>query len=119
MKTRGKILRAPGSGAGTGVGTSPGLVMIDGQQFRFAAEGIWRSVTPPRPGLNVQVELDDHQRVAGITVIPDPDLLLTHKRIARKMRKRRGPEAPMWRVARFTVPALIAGVLLLVIWFWL
>jgi hypothetical protein len=37
---RGKILR--------GASRSPGVVMIEGQQFRFQPEGVWQSEAAPK-----------------------------------------------------------------------
>jgi hypothetical protein len=61
MKTRGKILRQPGQG--------PGIVMIEGQQFRFQLEGVWRSDIAPQPGQAVEVHLDRELQVIGLSVV--------------------------------------------------
>ena len=63
MRVRGKVLREPGA--------APGLLMIDGQQFRFWLDGIWHSDLAPKPGLVVNVELNRELQVVGITVIPE------------------------------------------------
>jgi hypothetical protein len=47
---RGKILRDPRAG--------PGLLMIEGRQYWFSMEGVWKSEVPPKPGLAVDVKLD-------------------------------------------------------------
>jgi hypothetical protein len=47
---RGKILRDPRTG--------PGLLMIEGRQYSFSMEGVWKSEVPPKPGLAVDVKLD-------------------------------------------------------------
>jgi hypothetical protein len=70
MKTRGKILREPGQG--------PGIVMIEGQQFRFQLEGVWQSATAPRPGLVVEVDLDRELQV--VCMWPVAELQLAHER---------------------------------------
>jgi hypothetical protein len=61
MKTRGKILRQPGQG--------PGIVMIEGQQFRFQLEGVWQSDIAPQPGQAVEVHLDRELQVIGLSVV--------------------------------------------------
>lgn len=63
MRARGKVLREPGA--------APGLLMIDGQQFRFWLDGVWHSDLRPKPGLAVNVELNRELQVVGITVIPE------------------------------------------------
>src|SRR5450759_981033 len=50
MKKRGKILRDPR--------TCPGLLMIEGRQYWFCLEGVWKSEVPPKPGLAVDVKCD-------------------------------------------------------------
>jgi len=67
MKTRGKILRLPGA--------SDGIVMIEGQQFRFRLEGIWKSDGAPQPGQSVEVELDRELQVIGLSVITEAQAL--------------------------------------------
>lgn len=107
MRTRGKVLRAPGVG--------PGLVMIEGRQFRFTRD-IWRSANPPKTGLNVEVDLDAQQQIAGMTVIPTAGLPTEHTEFVLRPEAKRRPETTMQTVARFAVPALLAGALMLVVW---
>src|SRR5215813_4055257 len=66
MTKRGKVLRGTSSG--------PGLVMIEGEQYPFSVEKAWKSHTPPRPRLVVDVELDDRGGVQAIIVVPDAQL---------------------------------------------
>lgn len=66
MRVRGKVLREPDSG--------PGLLMIEGRQFRFSREAVWQSAVAPKPGLAVTVELDRDLQVVGITAIPEAQL---------------------------------------------
>jgi hypothetical protein len=63
VKARGKLLREPTQ--------NPGIVMIQGQQFRFQLEGVWSSEIPPKPGLVVDVELDNNLQVIGISAVTD------------------------------------------------
>jgi len=76
MKKRGKVLRDPRTGPGlTGPDRlRPGLLMIEGQQYRFCLEGIWKSEIPPKPGLTVDVKLDHAGRILAITAVPDSQL---------------------------------------------
>ena len=66
MRKRGRVLRVPGE--------TPGLLMVEGQQFRFSTEDIWSSPVVPTPGLMVDVDLDSDSQVLGIALITDPQL---------------------------------------------
>jgi len=61
MKKRGKILRDPRSG--------PGLLMVEGRQYWFSGEEVWRSEIPPRPALDVEVEFNRAGRIVAITAL--------------------------------------------------
>jgi hypothetical protein len=66
MKKRGKVLRDPRTG--------PGLLMIEGRQYWFCLEGVWKSEIPPKPGLTVDVKLDQAGRILAITAVSDSQL---------------------------------------------
>lgn len=66
MKKRGKILRDTGTG--------PGLLMIEGRQYWFHLEGVWKSEVPPTPGLAVDVNLDRVGRILAITAASESQL---------------------------------------------
>jgi predicted molibdopterin-dependent oxidoreductase YjgC len=66
MKKRGKVLRDPRTG--------PGLLMIEGRQYWFCFEGIWKSEIPPKPGLTVEVKLDDAGRILAINAVSESQL---------------------------------------------
>ena len=66
MKKRGKILRDPGPG--------PGLLMIEGRQYWFRREGAWKSEVPPKPGLAVDVKLDQAGQILAITAVSESQL---------------------------------------------
>jgi hypothetical protein len=108
MRTRGKVLRVPNGG--------PGLLMIEGQQFRFALEG-WKSETPPRPGLMVFAELDRNLQVIGADVIPESQLAQEQAEVTVSKSKETGGEIVGKLVSRFGVPDLVAGGLLILGWF--
>ena len=61
MTARGKILREPNSGTG--------LLIIDGRQFPFSIDGIWRSESVAKAGLEVEVEFDKNLQITGITAL--------------------------------------------------
>ena len=51
MRRRGRILRIPQSG--------PGLLIMEGRQFAFKPEEVWKSAYAPQPGMPVEVELGE------------------------------------------------------------
>ena len=63
MQKRGRILRDPLSG--------PGLLMVEGQQYPFSLEGIWRSEAPPTTGMIVDVEFDASSRVTAVSAVAE------------------------------------------------
>ena len=54
--------------------TGPGLLMIEGRQYRFCLDGVWKSEIPPKPGLTVDVKLDQAGRILAITAVSDTQL---------------------------------------------
>jgi hypothetical protein len=76
MKKRGKVLRYPRTGPGPSGPdrTLPGLLMIEGRQHWFSLEGVWKSEIPPKPGLAVDVKLDQAGRILAITAVSDTQL---------------------------------------------
>jgi hypothetical protein len=67
MKARGKLLRVPNAG--------PGLIMIQGQQFWFSGEATWKSEVVPKPGLEVNVDLDRNLQVMAVSPVPEGQLV--------------------------------------------
>src|SRR5262252_8975295 len=63
MAKRGRVLRDPRLG--------PGLLMVEGRQYPFLMEGLWRSEVPARPGLAVNVDFDAHGNLNAITAVPE------------------------------------------------
>ncbi|HEX6802358.1 MAG TPA: hypothetical protein VF133_01640 [Terriglobales bacterium] len=111
MKARGKVLREPNAG--------PGLVMIDGQQFRFWLDGIWRSETLPTRGLAVEVELDQSLQVTGMTPIPEPQVARDQVEAVLSQPKHHRTEIAHGMVHKIGPSAILAAGLLLIGWFFL
>lgn len=63
MPKKGKVLRDPYGG--------PGLLMVEGRQYPFLMEGLWRSEVPAKPGLAVNVDFDTQGNVHSITALPE------------------------------------------------
>jgi len=66
MTKRGRVLRVPGD--------APGLLMVEGQQFLFAADRLWKSPVPPTAGLVVDVDLDGNSRLIAVAAVADSQL---------------------------------------------
>jgi hypothetical protein len=66
MAKRGKVLRDPHMG--------PGLLMVEGKQYPFLMEGVWRSDIPAKPGLPVHVDFDPDGKLSAITPVPQSEL---------------------------------------------
>jgi len=54
--------------------TGPGLLMIEGRQHWFSLEGVWKSEIPPKPGLAVDVKLDQAGRILAINALSESQL---------------------------------------------
>lgn len=102
MRTRGKVLRIPN--------VAPGLIMIQGRQFKFSTETDWKSDVQPIPGLEVNVELDRELQIIAVTPVPESQLareqgepayrpavrqLKPGSLVARLVRKIRGIRSPI------------------------
>jgi hypothetical protein len=111
MTKRGKVLRDAHLGSG--------LLMVEGRQYAFVLEAIWKSEAPPAPGMVVEVELDDQGNVAGITAVPEAQLAKEQAEAALAMAKQKGAALGSAMVARFGAPALLATGLLAISWFFL
>jgi hypothetical protein len=109
MTKRGRVLRDTTSG--------PGLLMMEGQQYRFSLEGVWKSETPPKPGLVVDVELGARGKVQGITVVPDSQLAREQAEAAMALTRQKARNLASSLVARSVMPSLAAAGLLSAAWF--
>lgn len=109
MTKRGKVLRDTTSG--------PGLLMMEGQQYRFSREEVWKSEAPPKPGLEVDVELDAQGKVQAIRVVPDSQLAKEQAETATARLMGRNVSTSL--LARIGLPNLAAAGLLFVAWFFL
>jgi hypothetical protein len=112
MAKRGKVLRDPNSG--------PGLLIVEGQQYPFALEGVWKSEVAPKPGQVVEVTFDTTTgQIAGITAVPDNVLAKEQADIALQAAKEKGGQILGQIVAKVGMPNLVAGLVLVAAWFWL
>src|SRR4051794_23407791 len=111
MSKRGKVLRDPYAG--------PGLLMVEGQQYPFVLEGVWKSEIPAKVGLPVDVEFDAGGTVRSITAISESQVAKEQAEAALSAAKEKGAAVASNLVARFGLPALIAEAVLIVAWFFL
>ena len=109
MKKRGKVLRDAG----------PGLLIVEGQQYPFALEGIWKSDVPPKPGMVVDVEFDRENKIIAIYSVPESQLAKEQAEAAMAVARERGAALASGMVAKFGMPSLVAIGLLIVGWFFL
>jgi hypothetical protein len=110
---RGKILRDPTAGAGTG------LVMINGQQHAFVLDGVWRSDAPPVVGATVDAALGPDNTVTSMTLVPEGQLAKEQAEAALAQAKVKGAALAGGLVAKFGMPTLVALGVLMVGWFFL
>lgn len=111
MTKRGKILRDAQTG--------PGLLIVEGQQYPFTLDGVWRSDAPPRPGSTVDIEFDPTGRIVGLTAVPDAQLAKEHADKAMAAAREKGGVIFGVIVAKVGGPALVALLVLLVAWLFL
>lgn len=111
MHKRGKVLRDTAAG--------PGLLMVEGQQYPFPLEGVWKSETAPRPGLVVDVQFSEQGDVEAITAVPESQLAKEQAEQALAAARSKGTALASSAVATFGMPTLVAVALLIVGWFFL
>jgi hypothetical protein len=111
MKKRGKVLHDTSAG--------PGLLMVEGQQYPFALEGVWKSEAAPRSGLVVDVEFDQGRQIVAIIAVPESQLAKEQAEAVMAVAKEKGAALASGLVARFGVSTLVAEGLLIVGWFFL
>ena len=111
MIKRGRVLRDPHTG--------PGLLMVEGQQYPFALDGIWSSDAPPKPGQPVTVEFNVDGTISRISVIPESQLAREQAEVAMAAAKQHGAALASNMVARFGIANLVAAALLIIGWFFL
>jgi hypothetical protein len=111
MAKRGKVLRDANAG--------PGLLTVDGQQYSFGLEGVWKSEVPAKPGLVVDVDFDTNGQIVGITAVPESQIAKEQAEAAMAVAKEKGAAIASSLVAKFGLPNLIAAAALIIGWFFL
>lgn len=111
MKKRGKVLRGASDGAG--------LLIIDGQQYPFSIEGMWKSEVLPNAGTAVEVEFDQDGKIHAVRAISESQLAREQTENALAIAKQTGSALAAKAVAKFGLPTLLAAGLLIIAWLFL
>jgi hypothetical protein len=111
MAKRGKVLRDPYAG--------PGLLMVEGRQYSFGLEEVWKSETLAKPGLAVDVDFDPAGQITGIIAVPDSQLAKEQAELTLQAARNKGGELFGQITAKLGMPNLIAGAILVISWIWL
>jgi len=61
MNKKGRVLRNPHTG--------PGLLIVEGRQYRFWLDQTWGLDVPPRPGLEVDVTFNSQGQIHFIAAV--------------------------------------------------
>jgi len=85
--------------------------MLDGQQYPFVAEAMWRSPVPPQPGQVVDVTFNANGRIERITVVSPAQLASEQAALGSAVRKD-GPAMPDLRIT-------VTGTVALALSWWL
>ena len=111
MTKRGKVLRDTSAG--------PGLLAIDGDQYQFSLEGIWKSADPPKPGMQVLVEFAPDLTILSVIPIPESQIAKEQAEAVLHAAREKGGVVVSAAVAKFGLPLLFAIGGLIVSWFFL
>lgn len=60
--------------------------MIEGRQYRFLLDSVWKSEGPAKPGLPVDVDFGQDGQIVAITVVPESELVKERAEATRKKR---------------------------------
>lgn len=112
MSKRGRVLRDPSL-------NGPGLLVVDGQQLSFSLEGTWRSLTLPKPGLDVDVELNQDGTVASLVAVPESQLAREQAEKTLRAAREKCSTLATSAVTKFGAPTLVTTGLLVLSWFYL
>lgn len=106
--SRGKIMRDTNAGSG--------IVFIDGEQKTFTLESNWKSGTPPKVGMVVDVELDDQGNILTVSQVNESVLAKEQAQKALNFASENGKQYFGLLLARVGSPTLISIALLAVTW---
>jgi hypothetical protein len=117
-KYRGTIIKVPDA--------TPGILLANGQQQFFTLERVWKSPVAPVVNQTVDVEIDGAGAIAAITVVDSQQVNKERLNQLSGVAQERGKEAAKLAqkgigalAARMGTVALAAGVVLLIMWFFI
>ncbi|NMV38563.1 hypothetical protein [Ralstonia insidiosa] len=105
MQQRGRILRDTRTG--------PGLIIVNGRQYPFTLEGVWRSNEAPAVNMTVDALFDDTGELTALVAVPDTQLAREKADDAVAVLKARGGQL----AARVGTGTLVGTGLLAMAWF--
>ena len=109
MTQRGRVLRD------TNVG--PGLLTVDGRQFVFTLEDMWKSDLPPRPGMIVDVAFNTEGAPQAVCLVPDNQIAKEQAEQAIADARQHGSAIASGIKSRFGIPVVVTELILLVSFF--
>jgi hypothetical protein len=111
MRKRGRILRD------TSVG--PGLLTVEGTQYTFLLEGMWRSEVPPRAGMAVDVVFDRTGAPATVSAVSEGQVAKEHaqRALSGVLQQRESVSGNL--KSRFGAMTIVAEALMLLCFFFL
>jgi hypothetical protein len=112
MSIRGRVLRDPST-------NGPGLLVVEGQQLSFLLEGTWKSLTLPKPGLEVEVEFNQDGTVSSLVAVPEAQLAREQAQRTLNAARERSSALAASALERFGMPTLAATGALVLGWFFL
>ena len=111
MTKRGRILRD------TNVG--PGMLTVDGTQYSFTLEGMWRSDIPPRTGMMVEVNFNSAGAPEAVYAVSEGQIAKEQAQKALASALHHGETMKGGILKRFGIGNAVAMILLLVSFFFL
>jgi hypothetical protein len=117
-KVKGTVIKVPDA--------TPGILFVNGQQQFFTLERVWKSPVAPVANQAVEVEFDGAGAIAAITVVESLQFNKERLNQISGVAQERGKEAAKLAqqgigalAARMGTVALAAGVVLLIMWFFI
>jgi len=111
MRKRGRILRDTSLG--------PGLLTVEGTQYTFLLEGMWRSEVPPRTGMSVDVIFDPAGAPEMVYAVSEGQMVKEHSQRALSGVLQQGELVSGNLKSRFGAMTIVAEALMLLCFFFL
>ena len=109
MTKRGRILRDTNTG--------PGVLTVEGAQYTFTLEKMWRSDVPPRVGMPVDVSFAPDGVLEAVDAVSEGQIAREQAQWALSGVLNKGAAAKSGLLSRFGLPVVLAELLLLISFF--